>query len=116
MNTNMPLAESFRANYAALGRAVPADEARRPMGSTDMGNVSKIMPGIHPGIAIAPEHVNGHSPHFAEYAASDDGQRAATDGAKALAMTGIDVLADEELRRRMREAFEGTLAAASAPS
>jgi amidohydrolase len=107
MNTNVPIAEAHRRNLAALGRSVPEDDRPRPLGSTDMGNVSKIVPGIHPSIAIAPPDVNGHSPRFAEFAAAPSGQRAVIDGAKALAMTAIDILADGELRRSMREAFEG---------
>jgi amidohydrolase len=113
MNTNLPLAEAFRANFAAVGRNVPVDEAPRPLGSTDMGNVSRIMPGIHPGIAIAPEHVNGHSPQMAECAAAEAGALAVTDGAKALAMTAIDVLADAALRERMRDAFDRSRSAAA---
>ena len=106
MNTNMPMADAFRRNYAALGRDVPVPETPRPLGSTDMGNVSKIMPGIHPSIAIAPPTVNAHSPRFAEAAVSEAGKRAVIDGAKALAMTAIDVLTDAGLRARMREEFE----------
>ncbi len=109
MNTNPPLAEAFRANFAAAGRDVPPDETPRPLGSTDMGNVSKIMPAIHPGIAIAPTKVNGHSPQFAEYAASDSGNAAITVAAKALAMTAIDVLTNADLRTRMREEFERSM-------
>jgi amidohydrolase len=115
MNTNPPLAEAFRANFAAVGRVVPEDETPRPMGSTDMGNVSKLLPGIHPTIAIAPADVPGHSPQFAEYAASEAGQRALVEAAKALAMTAVDVLTDDDLLRRMREEFERTRSAA-APS
>jgi amidohydrolase len=112
MNTNRPIAEAHRRNLAAIGREVPADDVPRPLGSTDMGNVSKIVPGIHPSIAIAPAEVNGHSPEFAEYAASDSGKRAVIDGAKALAMTAIDILADAELRTAMREDFEKSRAPA----
>jgi amidohydrolase len=106
MRTNAPLAAAFRANFAAVGREVPEDETPRPMGSTDMGNVSKVVPGIHPTIAIAPPDVPGHSPQFAGYACSDAGNRAVVDAAKALAMTAIDVLTDDALRVRMREDFE----------
>ena len=112
MNTNMPLAEAFRANFCAVGRDVPVDEPRG-LGSTDMGNVSKIMPGIHPGIAIAPTEVNSHSPQFAEYAASDAGMAAVIGAAKALAVTAIDVLSDADLRARMREEFDRSMAPAA---
>lgn len=114
MRTNMAIAEAHRANLAAIGRAVPEHETPRPLGSTDMGNVSKVVPGIHPAIAIAPLEVNGHSPEFAAFAASEAGDRAVIDGAKALAMTAIDILADEDLRDRMREEFER--AASDAPA
>ncbi|MBF6600839.1 MAG: M20 family metallopeptidase [Dehalococcoidia bacterium] len=110
MNTNPAIAEAFRRNFARVGRSVPAPETPRPLGSTDMGNVSKIMPGIHPAIAIAPPHVNSHSPQFADYAASPSGQRAVTDAAKALAMTAVDVLTDAALRSQMREDFERSCA------
>ncbi|HXK33542.1 MAG TPA: M20 family metallopeptidase [Dehalococcoidia bacterium] len=115
MNTNRVLAEAHRRNLAALGREVRADETPRPLGSTDMGNVSKVVPSIHPAIAIAPLEVNGHSRQFAEYAASDSGQKAVIDGAKALAMTAIDILADDDLRRAMREEFERDVLSKSAP-
>jgi amidohydrolase len=106
MNTNPAIAAAHRRNLAALGREVPEQENPRPLGSTDMGNVSKVVPGIHPTIAIAPPEINGHSPAFAEYAISAAGDRAVVDGAKALAMTAIDILGDGDLRARMREEFE----------
>ncbi len=105
MQTNAPLAAAFRRNFAAVGRQVPEVETPRPMGSTDMGNVSKIVPGIHPTIAIAPPDVSGHSPQFAEYAASESGKKAVIDAAKALAMTAIDVFTDADLRQKMQDAF-----------
>lgn len=106
MVTNRAIAAAHRHNLAAVGRDVPETETPRPLGSTDMGNVSKVVPGIHPSIAIAPADVNGHSPRFAEYAASESGDRAVIDGAKALAMTAIDILTDPNLRAAMREEFE----------
>jgi amidohydrolase len=114
MQTNRAIAEAHRKNLLALGRELADEENPRPMGSTDMGNISKIMPAIHPSIRIAPPEVNGHSPQFAEHAASPDGDRAVIDGAKALAMTAIDILTDAGLRARMREDFERGRAAAAA--
>lgn len=116
MNTNAALAEAHRRNLATIGREVPVDDVPQPLGSTDMGNVSKIVPSIHPAIAIAPPEVNGHSPQFAEYAASESGKKAVVDGAKALAMTAIDVLTDAELRAAMRDEFERTRTGPRTPS
>ena len=106
MRTNLVLAESYRANVEALGRKVVSPESSRSMGSTDMGNVSQIVPGIHPSVAIAPQHVPIHTVDFREFAKSDSGHKGLLDAAKALAMTGIDVLLDEGLRKRMSEEFK----------
>ena len=105
MRTNSPLAEAYRSNLAAVGREVTDDQSRRSMGSTDMGNVSTLLPAIHPTIAIAPREVSAHSPEFARWAASEDGHRGLLDAAKALAMTAVDVLVVAELRQQMQEAF-----------
>lgn len=106
MRTNGPLAEAYTRNLAAVGRETKEDTSRRSMGSTDMGNVSALVPAIHPIIAIAPRNVSAHSPEFARCAASEEGHRGLLDAAIALAMTAVDVLVDADLRRKMREAFE----------
>lgn len=104
---NQPLVQSYIGNLARLGRVpdVSADDRPPIIGSTDMGNVSKILPSIHPMIAIAPPETPLHSAEFATCAGSESGHRGVIDGAKALAMTAIDVLTDEDLRRAMRERF-----------
>jgi amidohydrolase len=107
MRTNRALAEAYRGNVESLGRTVVDQESHRSMGSTDMGNVSTLVPGIHPSIAIAPQHVPVHTVEFRELAASESGHQGLIDSAKALAMTAIDVLVDEGLRKRMREEFRG---------
>ncbi len=107
MRTNLALAEAYRANIEALGRKVVEQESRRSMGSTDMGNVSHLVPAIHPSIAIAPPDVPVHTEEFREIAASDLGHQGLLDSAKALAMTGLDVLTNESLRRRMWQEFRG---------
>jgi amidohydrolase len=105
MWTNAPLAAAYQANLEELGRHVVDVPAEQISGSTDMGNVSKLLPSIHPMIAIAPPRVALHTQEFARYAASEDGQRGVLDGAKALAMTGIDVLSTPALLDAMRTAF-----------
>lgn len=108
MRTNRALADAYRANVEALGRTVTDQESRRSMGSTDMGNVSTLVPAIHPSIAIAPQDVPVHTVEFREIAASEAGHHGLIDSAKAIAMTGIDVLVDEGLRKRMREEFRSS--------
>ncbi|MBA7603505.1 p-aminobenzoyl-glutamate hydrolase subunit B [subsurface metagenome] len=104
MRINHALAELFTKNMEALGRKV-APPMRRAFGSTDMGNVSAVVPSIHPMIAIAPIEVLAHSPEFASAAASEAGHRGLIDGAKALAMTVVDLIAQPEAMDKVREEF-----------
>jgi len=105
---NAPLAHQFQVNAEALGRHFLPHEKIPPnfAGSTDMGNVSCRVPAIHPMLAAAPPQVLIHNAEFERYAGGELGDAAALDGAKALAMTALDFLCDEELRRCTREAFE----------
>ncbi len=107
---NEPLAVAFRENAESLGREfVPLDALpSRFAGSTDMGNVSQRVPSIHPMIASAPPHCTIHNREFAVHAGAAIGDAAALDGAKALAMTAIDFLCDDDLRARSRSIFEAS--------
>ena len=73
------------------------------MGSTDLGNVSYLLPAIHPMVQIAPEGVAIHTEDFASFARSSDGDRGVVDGAKALAMTAWDIWTSEHLRERSHD-------------
>jgi hypothetical protein len=73
--------------------------------STDMGNVSYLVPSIHPMLAVAPQGVSLHTPEFAEHAVSAAGTKAIVDGAKIMAMTAIDVWASASLREEMLADF-----------
>jgi amidohydrolase len=105
LRNNLTLAQLFRRNIQSLGRKMPLSDSRVSFGSTDMGNVSQLVPGIHPMIAIAPVNVLGHSPEFASAAASEKGTLGMLDAAKALAMTVVDLLVNPEIVTRAKEEF-----------
>jgi amidohydrolase len=107
MRSNRALAEAYRRNMEALGRQVEERDSGRSMGSTDMGNVSALVPAIHPTVAIAPPDVPIHTPEFCDVSASEAGHLGLLDAAKAMAMTAVDVLLDADLRRRIEEEFRG---------
>jgi amidohydrolase len=89
---NDVLGALYGANSADLGRPVEQPSAdHRVVGSTDMGNVSHLVPSIHPMIRVAPPGVGIHTPDFAAHAASPAGDRAVLDGAKAMAATIADL-------------------------
>jgi amidohydrolase len=105
MRNNLTLARLFRQNMRSLGRKMPLSDPERSFGSTDMGNVSQRVPGIHPGVAIAPPEVVNHSPEFALAAASEDGIEGMLDAAKAMAMTIVDLAASPETVTRVKREF-----------
>ncbi|GAW49148.1 putative Peptidase M20 domain-containing protein 2 [Nocardioides sp. PD653] len=71
---------------ALFGRLVEVpNSTTRVVGSTDMGNVSHVVPSIHPMIKAAPDEVSLHTRDFADYAGGPDGDRAVLDGAGILA-------------------------------
>jgi metal-dependent amidase/aminoacylase/carboxypeptidase family protein len=92
MKNNAALAGLFKHNLESLGRRVEAFDPRFGFGSTDMGNVSQVVPSIHPTIAIASPEVLIHTPEFASAAASEAGHEGLVDAAMAMAMTVADVL------------------------
>ncbi|MGD9995797.1 MAG: M20 family metallopeptidase [Ilumatobacteraceae bacterium] len=107
MVDNAPMVQAYVANAAALGREVadPAITGKPVVGSTDMGNVSYLVPSIHPMIQVAPPGVPIHTKEFAEHARSESGDRAVVDGAKAMAMTAVDLWADAALRSNVEAEF-----------
>ena len=108
LNTNWPLAELFQEHAESLGREfIPYEEAVKfGAGSTDMGNISHRLPSIHPMLAVAPPNVVIHNPEFAKWAASEKGDAAVIDGAKALALTAADFLLSTELQDRAKTAYD----------
>jgi amidohydrolase len=107
LRNNLALARLFRQNMQSLGRKVLLANPSRAFGSTDMGNVSQIVPAIHPDFAIAPKEVIAHSPEFAQAAASEAGIKGMLDSAKALAMTVVDLVANPEIVARIKREFGG---------
>jgi len=112
MIDSQAIVERYRANAEALGRIVrvPSPQAR-VVGSTDMGNVSYVVPSIHPMIRVAPPGVPIHTPAFAGFAGGPEGDAAVLDGAKALAFTVADLWLDgglvERAQGEWREAVAG---------
>jgi amidohydrolase len=106
--TNKTMAEAFKANLKELGYHDISDE-EEGIGSTDMGNVSQVVPSIHPHIAIAERDVAPHSLEFLKAAGSDRGKEAAVLSAKVLAMTAVDIMTREELLKKIKEEFEETV-------
>jgi amidohydrolase len=94
---------AYREQIVGLGRVpiAPELEALRPLGSTDMGNVTNVIPGIHPVIGIDAGGAVTHQPGFAAASINASADRAVTDGAIAIARTAIAIARDEVNRDRL---------------
>ncbi len=97
------LAQAYREEIVALGRTpmAPEQEGSRPLGSTDMGNITNVIPGIHPIIGIDAGGAVTHQPAFAAAAIGPSADRAVVDGAIGLARTVVRVVSDPVQRDRL---------------
>jgi amidohydrolase len=110
---NEPLEQLFHRVFSELGEAVedPALTARRiPLASTDFSDVTRIVPGIHPMVSIAPEGVALHTREFAEATMTERGHRAIEIGAKAMALAALELLLDPKLLERVKETHRRAVA------
>ena len=106
---NPTLARLFAANITQLGETVEEPAPGERMGSSDMGNVSQVLPAIHPYVVIADPGMSGHTPEFAAAAASERGHTALLRAAKAMAMTAVDLLAQPEWMAQARAEFDAAV-------
>lgn len=70
-----------------------------------MGNISYLVPSIHPMLQVAPSGVSLHSAAFADYTKGEAASQAIVDGAKIMAMTAIDMWLSKSLQQRVKSAF-----------
>lgn len=102
---NRPLADAFARHLEHLGWPLDPLPERPRMGSTDMGNVSHILPAIHPYVSIGPRELKGHTVEFREAAASDGGRAGMLAAAKAMALVALDVFSDPAFLADVRRDF-----------
>jgi len=105
MFNNLTMARLFKQNMQSLGRSIRLGDNTMMTFSTDVGNVSQLVPTIQPLVAIAPQDIQLHTPQFARVAASEDGLRGLLDAARAMAMTVVDLLAGPETAGKVWEEF-----------
>ncbi|CAA0131051.1 p-aminobenzoyl-glutamate hydrolase subunit B [Mycolicibacterium vanbaalenii] len=99
------LASVMRAEMVRVGRSPVGEdvEAALPLGSTDMGNVTQVMPGIHPIVGVEAGGASLHQPAFAAAAASASADTAVVEGSIMLARTVVALACDDAQRERVLE-------------
>ena len=95
----------YDANSRALGRPLVPGAERDPAtgGSTDMGNVSHVVPAIHPFLDLRCAPATNHQTAFADATLTPEGDQVLRDGALAMAWTVVDLAEGnrwEELGRK----------------
>ncbi len=103
MEADVDLVSAYRLNAESLGRTFEADDEDAPLPtfSTDMANVSLVVPTIHPLIGIETHGAVNHQHEFAAACITPSADRAVRDGAVAMAWTAIDAALDVALRSRL---------------
>ncbi|MBX9988844.1 MULTISPECIES: M20 family metallopeptidase [Priestia] len=109
MQTNQTLSDVYTSNLISLGvseQSITEDQGDH--GSLDMGNVSQVVPAIHPYIQICDDYFVCHTHEFREAALSEQGREAMILGAQTMALTGYDVLTNQALLQKIKEEFNAT--------
>jgi amidohydrolase len=102
MKNNPVMTSLFKANSESLGRPMPteAELGGASGGSSDMGNVSQVVPSIHPMVGIDSGAAVNHQKEFAAATVTTSGESAIRDGALAMAYTIID-MAEQDVWNRL---------------
>ena len=104
MRRNQGLLDVFAANLGASGLAEgPAAPDR--LASSDIGNVSQVTPTIHAWVQIAALGTAIHTREFARAAAAPSARLGLLAGAKLMALSAVDLLADPSRLRVIKEEF-----------
>lgn len=113
---NITLEDLYETNGKALGMEFTIDEEvlKNSSGSTDFGNVSFIVPGIHPYFYIGTDALN-HTEEYTVASGDEKAQFYTLRAAKALAMTALDVLLCPDVLHTVKEEFKDRLKKESSP-
>jgi amidohydrolase len=107
MKVNPILAAAYRRALALLKLAESGAPTDRNRGSSDIGNVSQVVPALQPNIPITSAGVRFeiHTRPFAEATTKSAGVAGMMEGIRALALTGHELFADPALARESWRAF-----------
>jgi amidohydrolase len=112
LRQNRALADTFARTFRC--KTGPIDyEWGISSASTDFGNITYALPSIHPGFSIPTESNGGnHTPAFTSAAATPEAHQACLEVCKALALTGLRVIGDDQFYAEVRATFEEDMATA----
>jgi len=103
---NQVMVGLFEKNFLSLGGSIEKNPDRGH-GSLDIGNISQVIPCIHPSIGIVPHNVANHTREFARGAASRRADEQLVMSVKTLSLTALDILLHPSLVKEMRKELPG---------
>jgi amidohydrolase len=106
MKTNITLSKIFEKNLRNLGSEIEELKEHEGKGSSDIGNVSQVVPTIHPFVSVGSKNVVLHSREFAEATVSKRGLEAMITASKAIAMTCVELFYDHKIIEDAKEEFQ----------
>jgi Xaa-Arg dipeptidase len=109
MQNSTPLSDTFTKHAIEMGMD-PVEPEMAGAGSTDMGNVTYAVPGLHPSYAVE-SNAGNHNAGFTEAAGSEEGHARMIAASKALALTVLDLFAEPELLVEAKREFDERAAA-----
>src|SRR3989344_1727123 len=105
LKLNKALADIYRRQMEFLGLKEDDFPMDKNAGSSDIGNVSQVLPTIHPHILLR-RGINIHTREFADAIITEDGKNAIMEGAKTLALTALELIMDKEAMKMVKRDFE----------
>lgn len=106
MRVNPVLAASYRRALSALKLRESGAPTDRNRGSSDIGNVSQVVPTLQPNVPISSgERVQIHTRPFAEATTMPSGIEGLMEGIRALALTGYELFRSPALVRDAWKSF-----------
>ncbi len=111
MITNYAMATRLGQHLAAVGLILPEAKPEPGTGSTDWGNVSYEVPSVETAYPILDRVCTWHSREVVDAADSEMGYANTLAVARAMALTGIDLIADPALLTTVKEEFAAAKAA-----
>jgi hypothetical protein len=106
---NLHIDNVFKKYMEEQGETVLYPDPAAKVGSSDIGNVSLIMPAIHAYFKVTKTNIASHSKDFAAAAITDYAHEMTLKAAKSLAATGYDILCSEPLREAINKEFSGNV-------
>ncbi|MEK7279043.1 MAG: M20 family metallopeptidase [Nitrospirota bacterium] len=100
---NYTIADIYKGHLKSLGVKMGIDEEYKEIGSSDIGNVSQVVPTIHPALAICDYNIAPHSIEFTQAAGSVAGIKGMLLAAKAISLTALDLITRPDLLRKVKD-------------